>query len=75
MDIAIIPSDHIPARFHAVLYEEDFVIAVRAGHPFADDPTLDRYCEMQHLVVSLSGDRHGFVDELLASRAFRAGLR
>ena len=53
MDIAIIPSDDIPARFHQrTLYEEDFVVAMRAGHPFAKAPTLDRYCEMQHLVVS-----------------------
>src|SRR5262245_22260391 len=48
MDIAIIPSDHIPARFHArTLYEEDFVIAMRAGNRYADSPTLECYCEMQ----------------------------
>ena len=71
MDIAVIPSDHIPARFHAcTLYEEDFVIAMRAGHPFADNPSLERYCEMQHLVVSFTGDRHGFVDEALAKRGY-----
>ena len=71
MDIAIIPSDHIPARFHArTLYEEDFVIAVRAGHRFADSPTLERYCEMQHLVVSVTGDRHGFVDEALTTQGY-----
>ena len=28
-------------------------------------PTLDRYVEMRHLVVSLSGDPHGFVDTVL----------
>ena len=68
MDIAVIPSDHIPARFlERTLYEEDFVIAMRAGHPFAESPTLDRYCEMQHLVVSHTGNAHGFVDEILAS--------
>jgi DNA-binding transcriptional LysR family regulator len=67
MDIAVIPSDRIPARFiDKTLYDEDFVIAMRAGHPFADRPTLDRYCEMQHLVVSLTGDAHGFVDRVLA---------
>jgi DNA-binding transcriptional LysR family regulator len=67
MDVAIIPSDEIPARFHArVLYEEDFVIAMHAGHPFADRPTLERYCEMQHLVVSHTGNAQGFVDEVLA---------
>jgi DNA-binding transcriptional LysR family regulator len=70
MDIAVVPSEHIPARFHArSLYEEDFVVAMRAGHPFADDPTLERYCEMQHLVVSLTGDPHGFVDEALAKQS------
>jgi DNA-binding transcriptional LysR family regulator len=69
MDIAIIPFDDIPARFHRrTLYQEDFVVAMRAGHPFAKCPTLDRYCEMQHLVVSHAGDAHGFVDEILAKQ-------
>jgi DNA-binding transcriptional LysR family regulator len=67
MDIAIIPLDDSPARFHRrTLYQEDFIVAMRAGHPFAKGPTLDRYCEMQHLVVSHAGDAHGFVDEILA---------
>lgn len=71
MDIAIIPSGDIPARFHKhTLYEEDFVVAMRAGHPFADAPTLDRYCEMEHLVVSLTGDPYGFVDRVLAKQGY-----
>lgn len=66
LDIAVIPSDDIPARFHQrLLYEEDFVIATRSGNPFAVTPTLERYCQAQHLVVSLAGDPHGFVDEAL----------
>jgi len=66
MDIAIIPSDHIPVRFHQrTLHEEDFVVAMRSGHPFAKAPSLSRYCEMQHLVVSLTGDAYGFVDRAL----------
>lgn len=69
MDIAILPSDDIPARFqHRTLYEEDFVIAMRAGHPFADDPSLAAFCEKQHLVVSLTGDPRGFVDQDLERR-------
>jgi DNA-binding transcriptional LysR family regulator len=69
MDVAIVPSDRIPPRFHhRLLHEEDFVIAMRAGHPFAAAPTLERYCEMQHLVVSHGGDPHGFVDEALAAQ-------
>ncbi|TCS09227.1 LysR family transcriptional regulator [Rhizobium sp. BK418] len=66
MDIAVVPADDIPARFHSLtLYEEDFVIAMRAGHPFAREATLDRYIGMHHLVVSLGGDPHGFVDTAL----------
>ena len=69
MDIAIIPFHDIPARFHRrTLYEEDFVVAMRAGHPFAKASTLVRYCEMQHLVVSHTGDAYGFVDEVLAKQ-------
>ncbi len=69
MDVAIIPSDRIPPRFHQrLLYEEDFIVAMRAGHPFAAEPTLEGYCEMQHLVVSHGGDPHGFVDEALAKQ-------
>jgi DNA-binding transcriptional LysR family regulator len=69
IDIAVAPLDDIPARFvDQILYEEDFVIAMRAGHPFTGAPTLDRYCGMRHLVVSLTGDAYGFVDEALAEQ-------
>jgi DNA-binding transcriptional LysR family regulator len=69
VDIAIAPLDEIPARFFArTLYEEEFVIAMRVGHPFARDPTLARFCGMQHLVVSLTGDAFGFVDDILAKQ-------
>lgn len=69
IDIAVIPYGTVPARFAGrVLYEEDFVIAMRAGHPFADEPTLDRYVEMRHLVVSQTGDPNGFVDLALAAK-------
>jgi DNA-binding transcriptional LysR family regulator len=69
MDIAIVPTDDVPARFaHRVLYEEDFVIAMRSGHPAARRLTLERFCSMEHLVVSHSGDPHGFVDEYLLAQ-------
>jgi DNA-binding transcriptional LysR family regulator len=77
MDVAIIPSDDIPPRFEKrFMYEEDFVIAMRRGHAFAADPTLKRFCDMQHLVVSHTGDPYGFVDDALASRGLtrRIGL-
>jgi DNA-binding transcriptional LysR family regulator len=67
MDIAIIPLDDLPARFHKQkLYEEEFVIAARKGHSFQRCPTLKHYCEIEHLVVSHTADVLGFVDVELA---------
>lgn len=69
MDIAIIPSDDIPARFQRhTLYEEDFVVAARSGHTFATALTLDQYCDMPQVVVSITGDPLGLVDRALAER-------
>jgi len=58
LDLALLPVDTVPARFAArKLYDNlDLVIAMRAGHPLLADPTLDRFCAMQHVVVSLMGD-------------------
>lgn len=69
MDIAVVPLDEVPARFHAqMLVEEDFVVAMRAGHSLSRSLTMDRYCQAQHLVVSDSGDAYGFVDQVLAEQ-------
>jgi DNA-binding transcriptional LysR family regulator len=69
MDAAILPTDEVPARFLTqTLLEEDFVIAMRARHPFAKAPSLRNYCAMTHLVVSQTGDANGFVDRALAQR-------
>jgi DNA-binding transcriptional LysR family regulator len=69
LDVAVIPLGEVPARFvKRPLYDEDFVIAMRAGHPFAKDRSLRGYCAQRHLVVSQSGDPSGFVDAALARR-------
>jgi DNA-binding transcriptional LysR family regulator len=66
MDIAVIPLPDAPARFHTrTIFAEDFVIAMRKGHPYARRPGLERYLRMQHLVVSHTGDPHGAVDAVL----------
>ncbi|HEY0817872.1 MAG TPA: LysR family transcriptional regulator [Rhizobacter sp.] len=71
MDVAVIPTSEVPVRFSTrLLYEESFVLAMRAGHPLRRKLTMERYCAAKHLVVSLTGDPHGFVDDVLA----RAGL-
>lgn len=86
MDIAVAPIDRAPPRFVTrTLYEEDFVVVARKRHPFAVKPTLQRFCEARHLVVSLTSDPHGFVDVELSKQGmarhvaltvpdFRSGL-
>ena len=67
IDIAVVPIDRAPPRFVArTIYDEDFVVVARAGHPFAARPTLHRFCQMRHLVVSMTADPFGFVDDALA---------
>ncbi|MCZ4092303.1 LysR family transcriptional regulator [Sinorhizobium psoraleae] len=69
IDVAIAPFYELPARFSAQpLYEEEFVVAARSGHPFLKNPTIENYCRMQHLLVAPRGDLRGLVDELLESR-------
>jgi DNA-binding transcriptional LysR family regulator len=72
LDIALLPVDSLPPRFEVrKLYDEDFVVAMRHGHPFALNPTEMAFCAAQHLLVSLRGDPHGFVDALLESRGLK----
>jgi DNA-binding transcriptional LysR family regulator len=68
VDIAIVLSREIPKRFvDHVLLEGEFLIATRAKHPFVRDPSLDRFCEMPHVVISPTGDAHTFIDDTLAA--------
>jgi DNA-binding transcriptional LysR family regulator len=68
VDIAIVLARDIPKRFvDHVLLEGDFMIATRARHPFVRDPSLDRFCEMPHVVISPTGDAHTFIDDTLAA--------
>ena len=72
IDVAILPLRAVPPRFEARrLYDEDFVVAMRQGHVFARAPTEAAFCRSQHLLVSLSGEPFGFVDQLLAKRGLK----
>jgi DNA-binding transcriptional LysR family regulator len=69
LDIAVLPMRQVPPRFVArKLYEEEFVVAMRRGHPFASNPTLSAFCRAEHLLVSVNADPRGLVDGLLAKR-------
>lgn len=67
VDIAIVLTREMPKRFvDHVLLEGEFLIATRAKHAFTRDPSLDRFCEMPHVVISPIGDAHTFIDDALA---------
>jgi DNA-binding transcriptional LysR family regulator len=67
MDIAVAPIDRPPPRFVSrMLYDEDFVVVARKRHPFAVKPSLQRFCEAKHIVVSMTADPRGFLDDELA---------
>jgi DNA-binding transcriptional LysR family regulator len=72
IDVACYPLDELPARFEArSLYEEDFVIAVRTGHPLGKKPSLARYAAAQHVLVSPTGAARGFMDDVLAEHGLQ----
>ena len=51
------------------LYQDDFVTLMRVEHPAAGTKlTLDRFLELDHLVVSITGTCRAWVDEMLARR-------
>lgn len=69
LDLAILPTDAIPARFAArPAYAEDFVVAMRWGHGMGPAPTRAAYCAASHVLVSQSGDAQGYVDAVLAEQ-------
>lgn len=71
-DIAILPVEQLPARFLArPLFSEQFVVAMRRGHRYQSAPGLKHFYQLQHLLVSQTGDAHGFVDDLLAVRGMQ----
>ncbi|HEY5798574.1 MAG TPA: LysR substrate-binding domain-containing protein [Burkholderiaceae bacterium] len=68
-DMVVAPFASVPPRFMARhLYDEQYVLAMRTGHPYAQAPSLEAYCAARHLLVSPSGDMRGAVDELLAAQ-------
>jgi DNA-binding transcriptional LysR family regulator len=63
VDILIQPVVDVPPRFTSVrLYDEEFAIAIRKGHPLGSKLTLAQYCAASHVLVSMTGDAYGNVD-------------
>lgn len=65
---AIHLQEHSPRFLHQRLYDGEYVVVMRRGHPLEKKPlTLDAYCAARHLLVSFSGRPFGFVDEALSA--------
>jgi DNA-binding transcriptional LysR family regulator len=61
-------QENNPQFLHQRLYDGEYVVVMRKGHPLAGQPlSLDAYCDARHLLVSFSGRPFGFVDESLAA--------
>lgn len=69
LDLVILPIKIVPPRFEQqLLFEEDFVVVMRQGHPLAGRLTYRRFIGAQHLLVSAIGDAFGVVDSKLAEK-------
>ena len=69
LDLAVLPVGPLPSRYaERLLFEEDFVVAMRKGHRMARKVTLAAYLAAPQLLVSAIGDALGIVDIRLAER-------
>lgn len=65
-------QEHSPRFLQQRLYDGEYVVVMRRGHPLSRQPlTLDAYCAARHLLVSFSGRPFGFVDEALTALSRR----
>lgn len=69
-DFALLPAIKVPDRYGTLELEPvEFVLLMRAAHPLSQgEITLERYCEHPHLMVTVTGNTRGFVDEILEER-------
>lgn len=76
VDLAAITFGAVPSRFVSrPLYDEDFLVAARHGHPFLDDPSIDAYCAADHVLVSTTGDTATYTGDLLAAQGRSRRIR
>ena len=68
VDVLIGANNLMPSMATSeMLIELDYVCVMRPDHPLATgNLTLDRFVEVDHLLVSLSGDTRGYTDTVLA---------
>jgi DNA-binding transcriptional LysR family regulator len=68
-DLAIGSFKHLPDRFMTChLLSDEHVCVMRAGHPEAQELSLETYLAADHLLLSMGNARSDEVDEALAAR-------
>lgn len=71
LDLALVTPETAPQNLYSRhLFDETYVCAAKAGHPDAPSGaiSLDRFCSLDHVLVSLSGQRFlGVTDIALAA--------
>ncbi|WP_322003252.1 LysR family transcriptional regulator [Marinobacter alexandrii] len=67
VDLAVgVLNQHDHSLRSTWLFEGGYVLAMREGHPLAGRPiTMEEFLSARHLLVSMSGEAHGFVDSYL----------
>lgn len=74
IDLALVTPETTPTGLHAKkLFDEQYVCVIRADHPDALDGTisLDRFCAMDHVLVSPSGGGFRGVTDIALERIGR----
>lgn len=69
IDLALLTPHTTPDELHSrALYDETYVCMMRADHPNAGKSlTLERFCALEHVLVSYEGESfHGVTDDALA---------
>lgn len=72
-DLALSTGPALGPEIHErFIFDAHYICSMRQGHPLAGGPlTMRQFVGADHLLVSLSGDPVGLIDELLASRGLR----
>lgn len=70
LDLALMTPETAPLDLHSRrLFDESYICALRADHPDAAEGhiSLDRFCALDHALVSFSGSSfHGITDDVLS---------
>lgn len=74
VDLALVTPQTTPEELHSrILYKEQYVCMLRADHPAAKKSavSLEDFCQLEHVIVSLNADFWGVTDDALAETGLK----